>query len=156
MLPFLTLQYLYGLARAGRLEAETLLNSVRLAAQRAPQFAKEAWADVALPACEGIYAYANGDFDAAWRHLSVAMPRMPEAGGSHAQRDLFEQIVLDAAIRSGRPIVAQQLLELRRAGDPDGVPVNDALGRVYAELGLPGLAAQARARAHATRSRHPD
>ena len=34
--PFLTLQYLYGLARAGRAEAAALLESVRRAAERAP------------------------------------------------------------------------------------------------------------------------
>ena len=155
VLPFLTMQYLYGLARAGRLEADALLSAVRQAAQHAQAYTREVWANVALPACEGMYAYATGDFDAAWRRLSVAMPRMLEAGGSHAQRDLFEQIVLDAAMRSGRWIAAQQMLELRRASDPHGVWVNGALGRVYGELDLPVLAEQARVRAHATRSRHP-
>ena len=111
---------------------------------------------MALPACEGLYAYALKNFRAAWRHLSIALPRLIEAGGSHAQRDLFEQILLDAAIRSLRFGVAQQALELRRSADRDGVPVNSALGRVYAELGLPALAEQAHARAAATRSRHPD
>jgi hypothetical protein len=96
------------------------------------------------------------NFRAAWRHLSSALPRLIEAGGSHAQRDLFEQILLDAAIRSLRFGVAQQGLELRRATDRDGVPVNSALGRVYAELGLPALAEQAHARAAATLSRHPE
>jgi tetratricopeptide (TPR) repeat protein len=156
VLPFLTIQYLYGLARAGRAEADALLNSVRLAAELAPPTLREVWQDVALPACEGLYAYALKNFRAAWRHLSIALPRLIEAGGSHAQRDLFEQIRLDAAIRSLRFGVAQQALELRRSTDRDGVPVNSALGHVYAELGLPALAEQAHARAAATRSRHPD
>jgi hypothetical protein len=156
VLPFLTIQYLYGLARAGRAEADALLNSVRLAAELAPPAVREVWQDVALPACEGLYAYALRNFSGAWRHLSIALPRLIEAGGSHAQRDLFEQILVDAAIRSRRFGVAQQALELRRTTDPDGVPVNSALERVYAELGLPALAGQAHARAAATRSRHPD
>jgi Flp pilus assembly protein TadD len=80
---------------------------------------------------------------------------MAEAGGSHAQRDLFEQILLDAALKSGRSAVAQRMLEHRRADDPDGVQVNSALAAVYAQLGLPELARQAHARAAATRSRHP-
>jgi hypothetical protein len=84
------------------------------------------------------------------------MPRMPEAGGSHAQRDLFEQILLDAAIKSGRSALAQQALELRRMTDPDGVPVNLALAHVYAALHLPDLAEQARQRARATRARHSE
>jgi hypothetical protein len=156
VLPFLTIQYLYGLARAGRAEADALLNSVRLAAELAPPAVREVWQEVALPACEGLYAYALKDFRAAWRHLSIALPRLIEAGGSHAQRDLFEQILLDAVIRSLRFGVAQQALELRRSTDRDSVPVNSALGHVYAELGLPALAEQAHARAAATLLRHPD
>jgi hypothetical protein len=155
VLPFLTMQYVYGLARAGRAEADALLNSVRRAAELASPALREVWQEVALPACEGLYAYALKNFPAAWRHLSAASPRLIEAGGSHAQRDLFEQILLDAAIRSGRLGVAQQALELRRSTDPDGVPVNSALGRVYAELGLPALAERAQARAAATLLRHP-
>jgi tetratricopeptide (TPR) repeat protein len=156
VLPFLTLQYLYGLARAGRVEADALLLAVRRAAELAPPFARDVWQNVALPGCEGLYAYARGDFDAAWRHLGLAMPRMIEAGGSHAQRDLFEQILLDAAIKSGRSTTAQQMLELRRMADPEGVPVNAMLAGVYTRLGLPVLAEQARGRAMRTRSLHPD
>ena len=58
--PFLTLQYLYGLARAGRAEAATLLEAVHAAAKSAPAYAREVWRDVAAPGCEGLYAYARG------------------------------------------------------------------------------------------------
>jgi hypothetical protein len=153
VLPFLTLQYLYGLARAGRPEAETLLESVRRYAETAPAFTSEAWREVALPGCEGLYAYARGDYTRAWRHLASSVPRMAEAGGSHAQRDLFEQILLDTALKSGRLTTAQHMLELRRMADPNGVPVNNALAAVYTRLGLPELADRARARAALTLSR---
>jgi predicted Zn-dependent protease len=156
VLPFLTMQYLYGLARAGRAEAEALLQSVRQTARNASPFTLEVWRDVALPACEGLYSHARGDFEAAWRQLGLALPRMVEAGGSHAQRDLFEQIQLDAVIKSGRSILAQQMLESRRVYDPEGVPVNSALARVYSDLGLAALAHQAGARAASTKARHPD
>jgi tetratricopeptide (TPR) repeat protein len=152
--PFLTLQYLYGLARAGRAEARTLLEAVRQRADSAPAHAREVWREVVLPASEGLHAYARHDYDRAWRELGRAMPRMIEAGGSHAQRDFFEQILLDAAMAGGRLSAAQQTLELRRAADPDGVPVNTALAGVYEKLGLATLAAEARARAAATRDRH--
>ncbi len=155
LLPFLTLQYLYGLARAARPEAQVLLESVRRRAATAPEFSREVWRDVALPGCEGLYAYARGHHDAAWHHLAGCVPRMAEAGGSHAQRDLFEQVLLDSAAKSGRFVSAQQMLELRRAADPVGVPVNTALAGVYTRLGLPELAGQAAARAARTRSRHP-
>jgi hypothetical protein len=152
--PFLTLQYLYGLARARRPEAKTLMESVREYAERAPLFTRAVWREVALPGCEGLYAYARGEFERAWHHLSVAVPRMAEAGGSHAQRDLFEQILLDAARGSGRLPVAQHMLELRRSTDPYGVQVNAALAAVYAQLGLRSLADQAGSRAALTRARH--
>lgn len=152
--PFLTLQYVYGLARAKRPQAQILLEAVRDYAQRAPAFTRAVWREVALPACEGLYAYARGDYDRAWQLLSNTVPRMAEAGGSHAQRDLFEQLLLDAALKSGRLIGAQHLLELRRNADPNSVPVNTALARLYGQLGLASLAAQARSRAALTRARH--
>ncbi len=154
VLPFLTMQYLYGLAKAAGVEGATLLQSVRRTAQHAPVFVRDVWREVALPACEGLYAHAQGDFDSAWRLLNAAMPRMAEVGGSHAQRDLFEQLLLDAALKSGRVVLAQQMLELRRQRDPMGVPVNTTLAHVYRALGLPLLADEAQRRATSTRSQH--
>lgn len=152
--PFLTMQYLYGLARAGRAQAQTLLESVRRYAERAPDYSRAVWREVALPGCEGLYAYASGDYVRAWQLLGAAMPRMIEVGGSHAQRDLFEQILLDTALKSGRLLAAQQMLEQRRRTDPHGVPLNSALGAVYSKLGLTALADQARERAAHTRTLH--
>jgi len=144
--PFLTLQYLYGLAKAGRAEADGLLAAVRQRVVHAPDFTRAAWRDAALPAAEALVAHARGDFEAAVQGLRTALPRMIEVGGSHAQRDVFEQIALDATIRAGRFSEAQQALELRRGFDPDGVPLNRALAEVYDRLGLPAEAARARAR----------
>jgi hypothetical protein len=144
--PFLTMQYLYGLARAGRPEADALLDAVRRTAREAPAAVREAWADVALPACEGLLAHARGDHGAVLRTLGRALPRMVEIGGSHAQRDLFEQIHLDAVLNAGDRYTAQQWLERRRVYEPDGVPLNRRLAEVYDDLGLPAQAAQARAR----------
>jgi tetratricopeptide (TPR) repeat protein len=152
--PFLTLQYLYGLARAKRPQAEALMQTVRDFAARAPQFSRSVWQEVALPGCEGLLAYARGDFEQAWHRLASAVPLMLQVGGSHAQRDLFEQILLDTALKSGRLAVAQQTLELRRNADPHGVPVNTALASLYAGLGLNALADRALTRAALTRARH--
>jgi hypothetical protein len=151
--PFLTLHYLYGLARAVRPQADTLLEAVRCYAKSAPEFSRAVWQEIALPACEGLYAHARGDYDTAWHRLASTAPRWSELGGSHAQRDLFEQIMLDAALKSERLAAAQQMLELRRNFDPEGVPVNMALARVYSKLGLTALAGQARKRGAATRAR---
>jgi len=100
--PFLTLQYLYGLARAGRSEAGDLLGAVRRRSNDAPAHSRAVWQEVALPACEGLYAHARGDYETAFRALGAALPRLVETGGSHAQRGLFEQILRDSARKSGR------------------------------------------------------
>lgn len=141
--PFLSLQYLFGLARAGRPEADQLLAAIRRAAIEAPDFVRPTWRDVALPAAEGLVAHLRGDYTAALRGLRTALPRLAEVGGSHAQRDLFDQIILAALIRSDRLSEAQQMLEARRGLDPDGLPINQALADVYQRLGLPTQAAKA-------------
>ncbi|KYC38989.1 hypothetical protein WA1_33895 [Scytonema hofmannii PCC 7110] len=47
--------------------------------------------------------------------LGSVLPRLQEAGGSHAQRDLFEQVYLDALIRSSKYQEALDILEKRYA-----------------------------------------
>ena len=135
--PFLTMQYLYGLARAGRPEAITMLDNVRRFAATGPVYDRVVWDEVALPAMAGLLAHATGHHDRAAAALLPVLPRLPEIGGSHAQRDLFEQIADDALIRSGRLVAAQNRLEQRRAGHPGSAPTLARLGEVYRALGLP-------------------
>lgn len=142
--PFLTLQYLYALARAGLPQAGALLAAIRTRAATATHD-QLAWAEVALPAATGIIAHAAGDAAGAARDLGRALPRLREIGGSHAQRDFFDQIHLDALIRAGEASAAQQVLEIRRGFDPDAIPLNRMLAQVYETLGLPAQARQARA-----------
>ena len=129
-----------------------LLRAIEERAATAERFEHAAWAEVALPAARGILAYCEGDWSTAIRQLGQSLPRMAECGGSHAQRDLFEQIHLDALVRDGRASAAQQVLEMRRTYDPDGVPLNLLLGDIYDQTGLPDLAEIARARAARTRA----
>lgn len=145
--PFLTLQYLYGLARAGLPEADELHTAIARRAREAPEPLRAAWSDVALPAARGLLAHARGDYATSRRELGPTLGRMLEIGGSHAQRDLFQQLYLDGLVRSGARVPAQQLLEERRRFEPDGVALNRTLATLYLELGLPAQAAQAAARA---------
>lgn len=144
--PFLTLQYLYALGRTHRTEGETLLKAIEARAEDETKHDCQAWRDVALWAAHGIAAHAAEDYDDCIRFLGKALPRLAECGGSHAQRDLFEQIHLDALIRAGRSSQAQQVLEMRRTFDPDGIPLNTMLAGIYDKSGLPDQAAAARAR----------
>jgi tetratricopeptide (TPR) repeat protein len=132
--PFLTLQYLYGLARAERSEADRLMQAVEERASASADWDRVVWQQVALPAARGMLAHARRDWPGAVRWLSLATPRMREIGGSHAQRDLFEQVLLDAHMKAGNWQVARRMLEMRRIWDPDGVPLNRALGEVESHL----------------------
>lgn len=131
--PFLTLQYLYGLARAERQEADELMRAVEDKASQSTAFDRVVWQEVALPGAHGVLAHARKDYAAAAKWLTIANPRMTEIGGSHAQRDLFGQLLLDAHLKTGNWAVAEQMLEMRRTWDPDGVLVNRALDLVRAK-----------------------
>ncbi len=144
--PFLSLLYLYGLARTGRPQAQVLLAAIERQAEQAPMHSREIWAEVAVPAAQGSVAYAAGDFERARKRLAAALPGLLNIGGSHAQRDHFHLLQLAAELKSGRLLAVQQALESRRLSDPDDVPVNRILADVYARLGLPVQAEQARAR----------
>lgn len=140
--PFLSVQYLYGLARAGKSEADRLL-----AALRQHSFdARPVWGEVTLPLAKGLLAHARGDWQQSLTQLTIALPRLNEIGGSHAQRDLFALVELDARVKAGDWFGAQQTLELRRRYDRWDVPTNRSLVRVYEALRLPELAAKAHTR----------
>lgn len=127
--PFLDMQYLYGLARAGRPEADALLRAVEDFAPRAPALTRAAWQGVAVPACRGLLAHARGDVARAAEALAQARPRLQTIGGSHAQRDLFEQILIDALLRSGQHGPARALLEPQLAASPDSIRLQRRLAQ---------------------------
>ncbi|MEP6791112.1 MAG: tetratricopeptide repeat protein [Ramlibacter sp.] len=134
--PFLDMQYLYGLARAGRPEADTLMRNVEAKAAHAPDHAKAAWQRVCLPACRGLLAHARGDFKRAVDELGQALPRLTEIGGSHAQRDLFAQVHLDAMVKSGHLPGAQHVLQQQLRAQPQSLRLRRQAAAVYAALGL--------------------
>ena len=137
VLPFLDLQYLYGLARAGRPQAETLLNNiVRRGTRSTHDEADTIWQQVAVPAARGLTAYARGHHQEALEDLGQALPHLTKIGGSHAQRDLFEQIYLDALMRAGRWGAAQQILQQQANRQPQSCRLRRLTQRSYVALGL--------------------
>ena len=140
VLPFLDLQYLYGLARAGRMEAaRTLQNNLTAhAATRTEAHERTVWQQVCVPAAHGLLAHAQGDWATAVEKLGVALPRLVEIGGSHAQRDLFHQIWLDALQRNGQWAAVQNELQPLVNGQPESARLVRQVGVVNAALRLPG------------------
>lgn len=145
--PFLSLQYLYALARAGRDAevAEMMAQIDEIGASNA--WNASIWGSLGTVCAMGLVCHARGQWKPAADALDTATPLVWKGGGSHAQRDLFHQIHLDAVIRAGRHAEAQQILMGRLGFEPDSVPNNLALARVYDALGLPIEASAARAKA---------
>ena len=135
-LPFLDMQYLYGLARAGRPEADALMRNMQAHAASLDGAALAVWERVCLPASRGLLAHARGDHGTAVEELGQALPRLVEIGGSHAQRDLFSQIHLDALIRSGHLSGAQHVLQQQLHGQPESLRLKRQAVGVYTALGL--------------------
>ena len=69
--------------------------------------------EVMLPLAKGIEAFANGAYDDAADNLDGLVDQLARIGGSHAQREVFEDTILESYIRSGRFDKAQDLLNTR-------------------------------------------
>ncbi|WP_298212666.1 tetratricopeptide repeat protein [Acidovorax sp.] len=139
VLPFLDLQYLYGLARAGRTGAAlTLLHNIEThAATRTETRERTVWQRVCVPAAHGLLAHAQGDWATSAQQLGLALPRLIEIGGSHAQRDLFHQVWLDALQRNGQWATVQNLLQPMANAQRESARLARQAGVVNAALGLP-------------------
>jgi tetratricopeptide (TPR) repeat protein len=74
---------------------------------------------VVLPLVEGVHAFGRGDYPRAVELIEPARPRFVELGGSRAQRDVFEDTLLEACFRAGDAERAQRLLAERMARRPD-------------------------------------
>jgi hypothetical protein len=153
--PFLDLHYVLGLARAGERAAVTeMLASLEAHAQATPDFVRRIWQDAAVPAAHGITAHAQGDWAEAVNALGAALPHLQTIGGSHAQRDVFEQIHLDALMRAGWNDKALARLCQRDLARPAIPWLKRSLADIHARLGQAEAAAQYAATAQSlTRAR---
>ncbi|MBD0864390.1 MAG: tetratricopeptide repeat protein [Rhodobacteraceae bacterium] len=143
---FADLHYLLALTGGNR-EAEAVHMLCRIArdAETCKDEVQERMGNPGLSAARGLYAFGEGDFSGAFRHLAAARPAMQTAGGSHAQRDIFERLTIDAGIRAGQIDMAERFLndrQARRAGTEDGyaaarrVLIDAARGRDAAQGAL--------------------
>jgi tetratricopeptide (TPR) repeat protein len=76
-----------------------------------------------LKVAQGLQAFAAGEYSVAWLHLQHSRADLRQIGGSHAQRDVFARITIEAALRGGYVDAAEALLQertLQRAGIMDG------------------------------------
>ena len=70
-------------------------------------------AEAGLPTGLGLEQYRKGNYASAFTLLTSARDNLYLVGGSHAQRDVFERITIDAALRAGLPDDAERLIKSR-------------------------------------------
>jgi len=64
-----------------------------------------------LPASEAAIAHRKGEHQRVIDILLPARRNLWQMGGSHAQRDLFFQLLVDSAVKTGRVDILQMLLQ---------------------------------------------
>ena len=74
----------------------------------------------AIDLCRGVKAFADGDNDNAIRLLEPAMSDLARIGGSHAQRELWEDTLIVACLRAGHGDKAARLISTRLERRPSG------------------------------------
>ena len=67
----------------------------------------------AIDICRGIKAFADGDHDGAIRLLEPVMAEVVRIGGSHAQRELWEDTLIVAYLRGAHAGKAANLISAR-------------------------------------------
>jgi hypothetical protein len=69
--------------------------------------------DVGLPLCRALWAFGQGDYDQVVNLLTPVRAIANRFGGSHAQRDVMHQTLIEAALRGGHKRLAQALVAER-------------------------------------------
>jgi hypothetical protein len=73
---------------------------------------------VVLPLLRGIWALSQGAYDEAIQWIEPIADQIVRIGGSNAQREVFEDTLLEAYLRAGRYAPAEGLLRQRLGRRP--------------------------------------
>ena len=113
-LVFADLHYMLSLTAGNRTQAvEVLSANIKNFAETNKSFMSKIASEVGVSVMAGITAYQQQNYLTAFQHLSKAWPKLQKIGGSHAQRDVFERLTIESAIRSGCSDIAEKLLTTR-------------------------------------------
>ena len=119
-LVFVDLHYLMALAAVGDEPAVAdFLASCEGFAASGQGTEADVMADVGLPLARAVVAHRQGAFGDAVDHLYPVRERVRRIGASHAQRDLFDQLLIDSAWRGRRFGEARELVAERLRWRPN-------------------------------------
>jgi tetratricopeptide (TPR) repeat protein len=122
-LAFADLHYMLALCGGARDQAAAALIARMQSTQRSRGEAQAVIAHPGLHIAQGLHAFSSGEYSSAWMHLRAGRADLQTIGGSHAQRDVFDRITIEAALRGGYMDAAEGLIHdrmARRAGRADG------------------------------------
>jgi hypothetical protein len=77
--------------------------------------------EVGRPVVQGLKAFGEGNYAGCIDALQRVIPIASRFGGSHAQRDLLDLTVMEAALRVPDPALARAISAERRAMKPDSL-----------------------------------
>ena len=148
LLIFADAHFFMALAAAGNeAAAERMLGSMADVPGGDEVTAAQVARHVGLPLCQAIGSWYAGDYDTAVDRLASVRGLLHEIGGSHAQRDLFHQILISSAVRAGRFDQARELLAERTVAKPGNAWTWKRLAEALDGLGDVAGAADARRKA---------
>ena len=119
---------------AGRLdEADRLVDRLGAYLNGEPAGSNVAMtAEVGLPAAQALVAFGQGRWSDVVTTLVPIRRRLQLFGGSHAQRDVLQRTLLEAALRDGRRDLARALIAERLAVRPNSAYAAHQLERLEA------------------------
>ena len=88
---------------------DQMINRLRTNAENGNIFARE----IILPLAQGIDAFAQQDYNTSVDFLEPVFPQLTRIGGSHAQREVFEDTLLEAFLRAEQFDKAEDMLRER-------------------------------------------
>jgi tetratricopeptide (TPR) repeat protein len=113
---FADLHYMLALVGGKRDDAiKNLMSRMHADAKRSKFDMEKRAASPGLAAATGLEAFGDADYKTAFANLANAHSNMQLAGGSHAQRDVFERLTIDAGIRAGYLDEAEAILKERKS-----------------------------------------
>jgi tetratricopeptide (TPR) repeat protein len=136
---FADLHYALALMGAGRIgKARRLAQSMSTLAPR-PMAQETAWHAAGSAMGRGLDAFLAGDMGTAFATLAALKRPAQMIGGSHAQRDILEQITIEAGLRAGADgLVRRRLVERLNARGGHNLFAETKLARL-AQKTRPGL-----------------
>ena len=150
ILAFNDVHFCLALAAAGRSDsAQRHISSMAAFGDIDSGWTASTMAATTVPLCQALVAYEAGNYGGTCDILWPLKDDITAIGGSHAQRDMFAQILCDAALRDGRFAMARSLYSERVSLRPSSRMNWQYYADALDGLGEAGAAAAARIQAAA-------